>query len=126
VNETSLVPDLSREISQDAWISDLPSVAMVLPEMLGNSEHRIRLMKHLVIIVALCIATSAMAQQSSGRSFYDRNGSYAGSVRRNPDSSSSSFTDRNGSFAGSATRNSDGSTSYFDRNGHFSGSARPR
>jgi hypothetical protein len=80
-------------------------------------------------LVLICIiATSATAQQSSGsRSFYDRNGAYAGSTTRNPDSSrSSSFTDRNGSFAGSERRNSDGSTSYYDRNGHFTGSARPR
>jgi hypothetical protein len=82
------------------------------------------------ILAALCIATSAVAQQSSAtapRSFYDRNGAYAGSTTRNPDSSrSSTFTDRNGSFAGSERRNSDGSTSYYDRNGHFTGSARSR
>jgi hypothetical protein len=79
-----------------------------------------------IIITALCIATSAAAQQSNTRSFYDRNGAYAGSARRNPDSSSSSFTDRNGRYDGTERRNSDGTTSFYDRNGHFSGSERRR
>jgi hypothetical protein len=85
-------------------------------------------MKTLFAALALiiCIVTSATAQQSNTRSFYDRNGAYAGSARRNPDSGSASFTDRNGSFAGSERRNSDGSTSFYDRNGHFSGSAQRR
>jgi hypothetical protein len=75
----------------------------------------------LLIIVALITwLTSAMAEQSSSRSFYDRSGSFAGSsVTRG---NSTSFTDRNGRFDGTAIKNSDGTTSLYDRNGHFIGS----
>jgi KTSC domain len=34
----------------------------------------------------------------------------------------SSFYDRNGRFSGSAIRNSDGTTSFYDSHGHFTGS----
>jgi hypothetical protein len=83
----------------------------------------------LAYLLLICIgATSATAQQSSGRntarSFYDGNGHFSGSSTTY--GNSTSFSDRNGHFDGNAIRNSDGSTSYYDRNGHFSGSARSR
>jgi hypothetical protein len=74
-----------------------------------------------LIIAALIVwLASALAEPSSARSFYDRNGSFAGSSTTR--GNSTSFTDRNGRFDGSATKNSDGTTSFYDRNGHLTGS----
>jgi hypothetical protein len=71
-------------------------------------------------VVALFLATAVSAASAQTRSFWDRNGSFAGSsVTRD---NSTSFTDRNGRFDGSAIRNSNGTTSFYDRNGHFTGS----
>jgi hypothetical protein len=75
----------------------------------------------LLIIVALITwLASALAEPSSSRSFYDRNGSFAGSSTTR--GNATTFTDRNGRFDGTAIRNSDGTTSLYDRNGHFTGS----
>jgi hypothetical protein len=64
---------------------------------------------------------SALAEPATSRSFYDPNGSFAGSsVTRG---NSTSFTDRNGRFDGSAIKNSDGTTSYYDARGRFTGSS---
>jgi hypothetical protein len=66
-----------------------------------------------------------LPNQQEQRSFYDRDGHFAGqsSTLRN----TSSFTDQAGRFSGSSIRNSDGTTSFYDRAGHFTGSAgRPR
>jgi hypothetical protein len=70
----------------------------------------------------------AAAQQSTSRSFYDRNGSFAGSSVTTPrgpvqGSGTSSFYGPDGHFTGSAIRNSDGTTSLYDRNGRFTGSS---
>lgn len=74
----------------------------------------------LVIVLAMWFINAVRAEPSS-RSFYDRNGSFAGSsVTRG---NTTSFTDRNGRFDGTATKNSDGTTSFYDRNGHFTGSS---
>ena len=55
------------------------------------------------------------------RSFYDRNGSFAGSsIDHGKDAS---FYDRDGKFSGTAIRNSDGTTSFYDKSGHFTGSS---
>jgi hypothetical protein len=78
-------------------------------------------MSILASLLFVAVATAAIAEPSSSRSFYDRNGSFAGSsVTRG---NSTSFTDRNGRFDGSAIKNSDGTTSFYDRNGHFTGSS---
>ena len=68
----------------------------------------------------MLLPTLAHVELSTSRSFYDRNGSFAGSsVTRG---NSTSFTDRNGRFDGSAIRNSDGTISFYDKSGHFIGS----
>jgi hypothetical protein len=87
-------------------------------------------MTRAMLIVALLLAATdlAVAQQSTTRSFYDRNGGFAGSSVTTPrgqvqGSGTSSFYDSSGHFTGSAIRNSDGTTSLYDRNGHFTGSS---
>ena len=73
-------------------------------------------------LAAVVIATGASAQDArqSSRSFYDRNGSFAGSsVTRG----STSVYDARGSFAGSTFRNSNGTTSFFNGRGSFVGSS---
>lgn len=71
-----------------------------------------------VAVVAM-LPMSAEAQQS--RSFYDQRGSFAGtSLTRG---NSTSVYNGRGSFAGSSIRNSDGTTSFYDRSGHFTGSS---
>jgi hypothetical protein len=74
----------------------------------------------LLVVVLIMWLASALAEPSSARSFYDRDGRlrWGSSTRGN----ATSFTDRNGRFDGSAIRNSDGSKSLYDRSGHFTGS----
>jgi hypothetical protein len=73
-------------------------------------------MRALIIVVALLVGLSS----AGAGTVYDRNGSFAGSsiTRGN----STTFTDRNGRFDGTAIRNSDGTTSFYDKSGHFTGS----
>jgi hypothetical protein len=79
-------------------------------------------MKYLLALATLVlVATNAGAEPSTSRSFYDRNGSFAGSSSTH--GNSTSFTDRNGRFDGTSIKNSDGTTSVYDRNGHFVGSS---
>jgi hypothetical protein len=73
-----------------------------------------------VFVVTFYSNYKALAQTNT-RSFYDGNGSFAGSSSSH--NNNTSFSDRNGRFDGSAIRNSDGTTSFYDRNGHFTGSA---
>lgn len=77
------------------------------------------------VAFAVLLATPVMAQQSQttidSKSFYDRNGSFAGSSSTLKNNSTS-FSDRDGKFSGSAIRNSDGTTSVYDARGHFTGS----
>jgi hypothetical protein len=58
--------------------------------------------------------------RSRSNAFYDRNGSFAGSTIEHGNSTAG--YDRNGKFDGTAIRNSDGTTSFYDRSGHFTGS----
>jgi hypothetical protein len=58
--------------------------------------------------------------RSRSNAFYDRNGSFAGSTIQHGNSTAA--YDRNGRFDGTAIRNSDGTTSFYDRSGHFTGS----
>ena len=74
-----------------------------------------------LILATVLLPSLAFGQSSTSRSFYDRNGSFAGSsVTRG---NSTSFSDRNGRFDGTAIRNSDGTTSLYDKSGHFTGSS---
>jgi hypothetical protein len=73
-----------------------------------------------LILATVLLPSLAFGQSSTSRSFYDRNGSFAGSsVTRGNETT---FTDRNGRFDGTSIKNSDGTTSVYDRNGHFTGS----
>src|SRR5262249_51433660 len=72
-------------------------------------------------LAALLLAASESAAQDQRRSFYDRNGSFAGSSTTYNNGRNSSFYDRDGSFAGSAIQHGN-STSFYDMNGHFTGS----
>jgi hypothetical protein len=74
----------------------------------------------LIIVLLIVWLPSALADPATSRSFYDRNGSFAG--RSTTRGNATSFTDRNGRFDGTAINNSDGTTSLYDRNGHFTGS----
>lgn len=73
------------------------------------------------LIAISLLAPPAQAEPSTSRSFYDRNGSFAGSS--NTHGNSTSFSDRNGRFDGTTIRNSNGTSSFYDRNGHFTGSS---
>lgn len=75
----------------------------------------------IVALFAAAFAPSAFAFEDQTRSFYDRNGGFAGSSSSL--NNTTSFSDRNGRFDGSTIRNSDGTTSVYDRNGHFTGSS---
>jgi hypothetical protein len=76
-------------------------------------------MRTIILATALAlVATTALPQQ---RSFYDRNGRFAGTAIDNRNRTQS-FYDKNGSFAGSSIHNSDGTTSFFDARGRFTGS----
>jgi hypothetical protein len=77
-------------------------------------------MKAIFAAAPLFAATTVLAEPSSSRSFCDRNGSFAGSSATR--GNSTSFTGRNGRFDGTAIRNSDGTSSLYDRSGHFTGS----
>lgn len=84
---------------------------------------RVKLMPAHAALVAVLISASAAQAQSSSRSFYDKNGSFAGSSSTYNAGKNTSAYDRNGSFAGSAIRNSNGTSSFYDKNGHFTGSS---
>jgi hypothetical protein len=74
------------------------------------------------VLAVIAIASMAHAgERDASRSFYDRNGSFAGSSSSH--GNSTSFTDRSGRFNGSAIRNSDGTTSFYDKRGRFTGSS---
>jgi hypothetical protein len=76
--------------------------------------------KAMAVLIVLFVAGPALAQSTTTRSFYDSNGSFAGSSATR--GNTTSFSDQAGRFKGSAIRNSDGTTSLYDRNGHFTGS----
>ena len=73
----------------------------------------------LALVVCVLISTTATAEE---RSFYDKNGSFAGSSNTYNAGKNTTFTDKDGRFNGSAIRNSDGTTSLYDKSGHFTGS----
>ena len=72
-------------------------------------------------LATVLLPSIAFGQSSTSRSFYDRNGSFAGSSVTH--GNSTSVYDRNGRFDGTAIRNSDGTTSFYERSGHFTGSS---
>src|SRR5262249_25010438 len=67
------------------------------------------------------LVTATHAEPMQQRSFYDRNGSFAGSSSTH--GNSTSVYDKSGRFDGSVIRNSDGTTSFYDKSGHFTGSS---
>ena len=74
----------------------------------------------LILGLAIVLASTAAFADSRSRSFYNGNGSFAGSsVTRG---NSTSFYDRSGSFSGTAIRHGN-STSFYDGRGHFTGSS---
>jgi len=78
-----------------------------------------------ITVIALLITfgtgNSQAQSRDQQRSYYDRNGGFAGSsIDHGKDAS---FYDRSGRFSGSAIRNSDGTTSFYDKSGHFTGSS---
>jgi hypothetical protein len=81
---------------------------------------RLDLMVGVLLVAAILGATLANADPLDTRSFYDRNGGFAGSSSAHQNTTS--YSDRDGRFSGSSIRNSDGTTSLYDRNGHFTGS----
>ena len=75
-------------------------------------------MTRLALIVASLVMSASQAPAQS-QSFYDRNGSFAGSTIR---SGNETFVyDRNG-YAGRGIRYSDGTINFYDRHGRFFGS----
>jgi hypothetical protein len=87
-----------------------------------SQQEVFQVLKVLASLLLIASTGMAVAEPSSSKSFYDQRGSFAGSsVERG---NTTTFTDRNGRFDGTAIRNSDGTTSLYDRNGHFVGSSR--
>jgi hypothetical protein len=78
-------------------------------------------MRWALILAAIALTSPAIAGDVS-RSFYDRNGSFAGSSTTYNQGRNTSSYDRNGHFEGTTIRNQYGRESYYDRNGHFQGS----
>lgn len=87
---------------------------------------RLDLLVGILFIAAILAASAASAEPfdrtDQTRSYFDHNGSFAGSSNQHGNDNTTSFTDRNGHFSGSAIRNSDGTTSLYDARGHFTGS----
>jgi hypothetical protein len=102
--------------------------SFTMVEILRSEIIRLAIMKRLLLAATLALAAIAPASlmapakaETQTRSFYNGNGSFAGSsVTRG---SSTSVYDRNGRFDGSVIRNSNGTTSVYDKSGHFTGSS---
>ena len=75
----------------------------------------------ILVTVLILMSWLAPAKADDTRSYYDTNGSFAGSSNTDSGGRNTTFTDRDGKFSGSAIRNSDGTTSFYDRSGHFTG-----
>jgi hypothetical protein len=123
----------------EAWVNGLPDeapkkVVDVTPEQFievagrpPQSAGKLFLQTFLVgavFALFLIILFAAMAASNSARSqtssFFDKNGSFAGSsVRTSP--SSQSFFDKSGRFEGT-TKTIGNQTIIYDKNGHFQGS----
>ena len=76
------------------------------------------------IILAAALAFLAGAAHAEQRSFYDRDGRFAGSSTTR--GNSTSVYDRSGRFDGSIIKNSNGSRSFYDGRGRFTGSSTGR
>jgi len=77
-----------------------------------------------MVLAALVFATAHANRahaQSHQTPVYDKDGRYQGSVFDY--GRTQTYTDRNGHFVGSSVNNGNGTTSFFNRNGQFSGSA---
>ena len=75
----------------------------------------------IALLITIGTSNSRAGERDQQRSYYDRNGGFAGSsIDHGKDAS---FYDRDGRFSGSAIRNSDGTTSFYNKSGHFTGSS---
>lgn len=83
-------------------------------------------MTKLSVIAALAAGflSSANAEPWTSRSFYNERGHFSGSAITRGNSTST--YDSSGRFSGSTIRNSNGTTSFYDRNGRFIGSSTNR
>jgi hypothetical protein len=80
-------------------------------------------MKYALVLLATLAASPVLAQATTEtKSFWDRDGSFAGSSATHGNEGTTSYSDRDGRFSGSSIRNSDGTTSLYDARGHFTGS----
>jgi hypothetical protein len=76
----------------------------------------------MILTAAFLAATLGLAHaQSRETPIYDKDGRYSGSVFDYGKTQIN--TDRNGHFSGSAINNSNGTTSFYNKSGQFSGSA---
>ena len=74
-------------------------------------------MRAILAVALLLAATAALAEPSSSRLFQDGRGSCAGSRAARPASPIATAASM------AAIRNSDGTTRFYDKSGHFTGSA---
>lgn len=95
------------------------------PKVGGDRGREVRYITSMrALVTAAALAVLASAAHAEQRSFYDRNGRFAGSsVERG---NSTSVYDRSGRFDGSIIRNSNGTSSYYDGRGRFTGSSTGR
>jgi hypothetical protein len=128
-NEQVIARVVQRELCADEELIMSATNAMKsLPSAVKTDSFKKGLVtaSHLFCIAAvgalvIFLFIYAASAQTSQRSFYDRNGSFAGSMSTHDNTAS--VYDRNGHFSGNAFRNSDGTTSYYDGRGRFSGSS---
>lgn len=120
MNEISLPPHVVRFLdNMEQSAQSLKALELIAT----RNQKRPAVLPRLICMFAVLflVAKCSAAQAEDTRSFYDRNGSFAGSSSTN--GRNTSVQDRNGSFSGSVIRNSNGTSSFYDRNGHFTGSS---
>src|SRR5262249_31673584 len=99
------------------------SAGKTIPTTIERSETMLTNLKTtwlpLMLAIALLLLLGVAFASAEESNFYDRNGSYEGSVITH--GNSTAFTDQHGHFAGSSITHGN-STSFYDRSGHFTGS----
>jgi hypothetical protein len=81
----------------------------------------IMIVAFVLALMMILLGVTLVSAEDTTRSYFDRNGSFAGSSNTHSGGRDTTFTDRDGKFSGSAIRNSDGTTSFYDRSGRFTG-----
>ena len=74
-----------------------------------------------IVLAAMVLATSVRVARAGETLVYGTDGKYQGSVHDY--GRTQTYTDRIGQFTGAAINNGNGTTSFFNRNGNFTGSA---